>query len=375
MYSKLNLYLKTIFYEITKKGKKMQIEELHDLTNWINREVVVTGVSALYNDLLTVLNQNAQPSQTKLPFEAQKEALFTTLKTVSLSDLSSGQLEILENIGIAHNVGSEGVEAIEDVLYRNALDIATVVNKITTVVAEINTGVQWSSQINTLLLHILDVEEVRVAEDGVLMRIHFQKEAHLSNLTEFKDWGKTWYEIGRGITMANGVAPEDIKVVGASKGSIILTLLATYGIARTTSDIILAALKVAEKVYDIKKKAQEVRALKIGNDAAEKALEKAAADTKESGIKTIIADTIKQIGLDKKNEGDKVNALESSISKLVDFIEKGGEVDFVVPEETSSGEVDKDDPDVKARNDLRVIFKEVRVIEKKIQQIEFKDDN
>lgn len=375
MYSKLNLYLKTIFYEITKKGKKMQIEELHDLTNWINREVVVTGVSALYNDLLTVLNQNAQPSQTKLPFEAQKEALFTTLKTVSLSDLSSGQLEILENIGIAHNVGSEGVEAIEDVLYRNALDIATVVNKITTVVAEINTGVQWSSQINTLLLHILDVEEVRVAEDGVLMRIHFQKEAHLSNLTEFKDWGKTWYEIGRGITMANGVAPEDIKVVGASKGSIILTLLATYGIARTTSDIILAALKVAEKVYDIKKKAQEVKALKIGNDAAEKALEKAAADTKESGIKTIIADTIKQIGLDKKNEGDKVNALESSISKLVDFIEKGGEVDFVVPEETSSGEVDKDDPDVKARNDLRVIFKEVRVIEKKIQQIEFKDDN
>lgn len=375
MYSKLNLYLKTIFYEITKKGKKMQIEELHDLTNWINREVVVTGVSALYNDLLTVLNQNAQPSQTKLPFEAQKEALFTTLKTVSLSDLSSGQLEILENIGIAHNVGSEGVEAIEDVLYRNALDIATVVNKITTVVAEINTGVQWSSQINTLLLHILDVEEVRVAEDGVLMRIHFQKEAHLSNLTEFKDWGKTWYEIGRGITMANGAAPEDIKVVGASKGSIILTLLATYGIARTTSDIILAALKVAEKVYDIKKKAQEVRALKIGNDAAEKALEKAAADTKESGIKTIIADTIKQIGLDKKNEGDKVNALESSISKLVDFIEKGGEVDFVVPEETSSGEVDKDDPDVKARNDLRVIFKEVRVIEKKIQQIEFKDDN
>ena len=353
----------------------MQIEELHDLTNWINREVVVTGVSALYNDLLTVLNQNAQPSQTKLPFEAQKEALFTTLKTVSLSDLSSGQLEILENIGIAHNVGSEGVEAIEDVLYRNALDIATVVNKITTVVAEINTGVQWSSQINTLLLHILDVEEVRVAEDGVLMRIHFQKEAHLSNLTEFKDWGKTWYEIGRGITMANGAAPEDIKVVGASKGSIILTLLATYGIARTTSDIILAALKVAEKVYDIKKKAQEVRALKIGNDAAEKALEKAAADTKESGIKTIIADTIKQIGLDKKNEGDKVNALESSISKLVDFIEKGGEVDFVVPEETSSGEVDKDDPDVKARNDLRVIFKEVRVIEKKIQQIEFKDDN
>lgn len=375
MYSKLNLYLKTIFYEITKKGKKMQIEELHDLTNWINREVVVTGVSALYNDLLTVLNQNAQPSQTKLPFEAQKEALFTTLKTVSLSDLSSGQLEILENIGIAHNVGSEGVEAIEDVLYRNALDIATVVNKITTVVAEINTGVQWSSQINTLLLHILDVEEVRVAEDGVLMRIHFQKEAHLSNLTEFKDWGKTWYEIGRGITMANGAAPEDIKVVGASKGSIILTLLATYGIARTTSDIILAALKVAEKVYDIKKKAQEVKALKIGNDAAEKALEKAAADTKESGIKTIIADTIKQIGLDKKNEGDKVNALESSISKLVDFIEKGGEVDFVVPEETSSGEVDKDDPDVKARNDLRVIFKEVRVIEKKIQQIEFKDDN
>lgn len=354
----------------------MQVEELFDLTNWIQREIVTPGVITLYQNLLAVLNQNAQPSQTKLPFEEQKEALFTALRTVPLSDLSSGQLELLETIGIAKNVADEGIKSIEDVLFRNALDIATAVSKITTSIESLSKGVQWATQIKALLADIISEDVIRDTSDGVLMRVHFQKEAHLSNLSEFKDWGKTWYEIGRGIAMANGAAPEDIKIVGASKGSIIITLLSTYGIAKTTSAIILEALKVAEKVYDLKKAAQEVRALKIGNDIAEKALEKDALDVKELGISKIIADAIQQIGLDTKNSGDKVNALESSVAKLVDFIEKGGEVDFVVPDEVEPDETNKEnDPNTKTREELRVIFREVRLIERKIQQIEFKKDD
>ncbi len=352
----------------------MQVQELFDLTNWVQKEIVNPGVITLYQNLLSVLSQNAQPSQTKLPFEEQKQALFSALQAVQLSDLSYGQLELLRTLGIANNVANEGINSIEDILFRNVLDIATTINKITASIAELNNGVQWATQVKASLTTIITEDILREESDGVLMRVHFQRDAHLSNLTEFKDWGKAWYDIGRGIAMANDAAPEDVKIVGASKGSIIITLLSTYSIAKTTSAIILEALKVAEKIYDIKKAAQEVRALKIGNNAAEKALEKDAETTKEAGIKEIMASAIKLIGINKANEGEKISTLENSVKKLVDFIEKGGEVDFIIPDEALDETNNENDPNSKARKELRVTFREVRVLEKKINQIEFKRD-
>ena len=231
---------------------------------------------------------------------------------------------------------------------------------------------QWATQVKASLTTIITEDVLREESDGVLMRVHFQKDAHLSNLTEFKDWGKAWYDIGRGIAMANDAAPEDVKVVGASKGSIIITLLSTYSIAKTTSAIILEALKVAEKIYDIKKAAQEVRALKIGNDAADRALEKDAETTKESGVTKIIAKAIKLIGINKNNEGEKITVLESPVKKLVDFIEKGGEVDFIVPDEASDEAKNENDPNSKTREELRVTFREVRLLEKKSTKLNLK---
>lgn len=149
----------------------MQVEELFDLTSWIQREIVTPGVITLYQNLLSVLNQNAQPSQTKLPFEEQKEALFTVLRTVPLSDLSLGQLELLESIGIAKNVADNGVNVIEDVLFRNVLDIATAVTKITASIEALNKGVQWATQIKVLLADIINEDVIRDTDDGVLMRV------------------------------------------------------------------------------------------------------------------------------------------------------------------------------------------------------------
>ena len=42
--------------------------------------------------------------------------------------------------------------------------------------------------------------------------------------------------------------------------------------------------------------------------------------------------------MDTINDGDKVNALQNSVKNLVAFIEKGGEVDFVVPDEVAADE-------------------------------------
>jgi hypothetical protein len=350
----------------------MQIEELYDLISWITAEIVDKQLVQKYQQLHKILQQNAQPNQQKQPFEQQKEALISALTEVPLHDLSLGQIEILTTIGIADNVGVNGVELVEDTLFKNSLDIATAVQRIQQSVQEINQGIQWSQQERELLSKIINTEEVLEIGEQVLLRVHFTREAHLSNLTELKDWGKAWWEIGRGIGMAHGEAPENISVVGASKGSIIVSLLSAYAIAKTASGIIMEALKVIEKVYDIKKKAQEVKALELANSDAEKSLEEAAETEKQNGVENIINHTIDEIGLDRNSEGDKVNELSSAVRKLVDFVEKGGEVDFVLPDEEEEPGEDEQNENIQERENLRVMFKEVRRLEKKVHQLEHK---
>lgn len=350
----------------------MQVEELYDLTTWIASNIVEEELVEKYQELHEVLKQNAQPNQEKQPFEEQQKALIEAVKAVPLSELSVGQIEILSELGFAQNIGSEGVALIEDVLFKNAVDIANAAERISQCITELNEGIQWSQQERELLGKIVTSDSITPNEDQVLLRIHFTGDASIENLSELKEWSKIWWEIGRGISMAHDQSPENISVIGAGKGSIIVTLLAAYGIASTVSGIILASLKVVEKYYDIKRKAQEVRALELGNDEAEKALETAASEAKDSGVETIVKKTLGELELDQRNEGDKVNELTSATKKLVDFITKGGEVDFVIPDEEDEEADSSDDAEanVAAKNDLRIRFQEVRKLEREMKRLE-----
>lgn len=346
----------------------MQIEELHELTRWIDREITGKDIIQKFQSLHGVLDNNIQPNQ-KQPFDEQRAELVEAIGDIELSELSWGQLEILEVIGIGKNVGSAGVQKIEDVLFRNAIDIAHAAEEIKKMIDDINRGQQWSNKIQEPLAEIVDEEAVEQGEHDVLVRVHFQGDAALENLTEFKDWGKAWYDIGRGIAMANNAAPEDVRVVGASKGSIIITLLAGFAIVKTVSSVILEALKVADKALDIRKKAEEIKALQLQNDAAEKALLKEADDAKTQGIDQIIQAQIAELGINAKSEGDKVTALEGSIRKLVDFTERGGQLDFVLPSEDE----DIDEANRASRDELRLAFEELRRVESQTKYLDHKE--
>lgn len=347
----------------------MQVEELYDLTTWIIFNIVEAEIVKKYQELHKVLKQNSQPSQEKQPFEEQQKGLIEAINAVPLSELSIGQIGLLNELGIAENVGSEGVALIEDVLFKNAVDIANAAKRINQCISEINEGIQWAQQERELLAKIVTSDGITPIEDQILLRIHFAGDASIENLSELKDWSKTWWEIGRGISMAHDQSPESISVIGASKGSIIVSLLTAHAIALTVSGIILASLRVVEKYYDIKRKAQEVRALELGNDEAEKALEAAASEAKDSDVETIVKQTISELGLDRQNEGDKVNELTSATKKLVDFITKGGEVDFVMPNEEEVESSENGKKKITAENDLRIRFQEVRKLEREIKQL------
>ena len=106
--------------------------------------------------------------------------------------------------------------------------------------------------------------------------------------------------------------PEDFKAIGAEKGSIIIDLVVIVGIATVVSKILLEALKVADRVLDIKKKVEEIKALKLSNAKIEKELQKEVEIEKEQGLNSILESTIAELGLSVEKQGDKIGALKKS---------------------------------------------------------------
>ena len=204
----------------------------------------------------------------------------------------------------------------------------------------------------------------------------FTDDAKLENVVDFKKWGAEWHDIGRGIAMAHGLSPQDIRVVGATNGSIVIELAVVYGVAKTVSAILLEGLKVADRVLDIRMKTEQLREMKLSNEKIVRELEAEGEKEKGEAIAKIVEATCKQLGLNKNGDGDKVSALEKAIQKLVGFIEKGGELDAVVPEgaDPGDGATEEAKQQFSQIKQLRGAFQEVRVLESKIKQLENKLD-
>lgn len=345
----------------------MNVSELFRLTNWINSEIVNKQIPQKYQTLFAVLQQNVQPNMPKQPFEAQKNDLIQALKIVPLGQLSRDQLEFLRLLGIAKTVGEEGISAIEEVLYKNIIDIATSAQKLQLILQEINSGIAKSNQLQGGLTGCVVVEEYS-QENEILMRVSFTGHASMSNVVDFKKWGDVWCDIGRGIAMANNLSPEDVKVVGATKGSIVIEFAVVAKIATSATGIILGALKVADKVLDLRKKAEEIRGLKLQNDKLAADIANEADNEKKAGIEVITNEIVVKLNLKQDGEGDKIKALNTAVKNLVNFIENGGIVDFVIPED----EAGADESTTKQNGELRVAFQEIRQLEKKVALIESK---
>jgi hypothetical protein len=63
--------------------------------------------------------------------------------------------------------------------------------------------------------------------------------------------------------------------------------------------------------------------------------------------------------------GDKVAALSKSITNLIDFLEKGGGIDFIIPQKEDNKKEKNTDFD-----NLKLAFTEIRKLESKILLLE-----
>lgn len=342
----------------------MYIRELLDLTNWIEINIVEKRTRELLNDLIAVMLVNAQPGNPKSPFNAQQENVLQVIASINLDSLTIEQINILDQLGITPYVGKRGVSAITDFIVLNPIDIVTALEKLKNIAALFEATVAKSNQIKAAFREF-QFPESKLGDD-VLLRVRFASEASINDVVDLKKWSEVWFEIGRGVSMLHGKAPEDVRVVGAGTGSILIDLAVGYAIAKTVAGIFLEAFKVAEKYLDLKQKAQDIRSAGVSQEVVGK-IEETAEKQKDEGVIKIVH-TIK-LEVSPKADGEVEKVLTKAVENLIGFIQKGGDVEYLLPP-TASTDTPEAEIEPSPRRELLLKVKEIKQLKEKIDPTE-----
>lgn len=346
----------------------MNVNELYGLAEWIRD--YVSEVQEKYSALKSVLYHNATQPQ-KQPLEDQIHALNTTLDQMPFQILSNEQIRLLDEFEISTFVGSAGLEFIRDTIFKSDFDPATANRNVEDAIEKL----QQSRNRADAVFQALDGLEPVLAEpeidDLVLMRVEFKDEASINNVVDWQDWANQWVDISRGITLSFGDAPENVKVVGATRGSIILELAGAYLFVQILAGIAKSLIGVAKSILELRQTAEDLRGKKLLNQKIENELKAAAEEQRANGVDNIFAEVVNQLPNDL--DGEQTTALKRSISKLLEFHTKGGQVDFVEPEEIE-GETDEDaetpNDNVQMISDLRKSIEEYRSLRDEVSRLE-----
>ena len=305
----------------------MNVNELQQLSDWYIAHY--SQLSSLYSGLLTPIQHNAsQPN--KQPLESQLELLLTYLREMKFDDLSLQQLRMLSNLGVDSYIGNVGANFVNSAIRTSEFDPVTAAGRINEAMNKLGAAqTGFNAYIASLKSLGFALSSDEKENDFITIRVGFQNQAAINNVTDWKDSAKDWYDIIRGVALASGEAPEETKVVGASTGSIILILAATVSVTTLLALISKNIASVTQDVIGIGNQIEDLRHKKFLNDTIEKELRKQEKEKKDKALREIVS-TIK----DKFStiDGEKITALEGSIRKLLQFNENGGNVDFIAPE-------------------------------------------
>ena len=355
----------------------MQISEVLGLAKWYTEAIDSAGVIQSYSQLSLLVTQNAERSSNQsVSFENEKNDLFQTIKGISFQTLTLEQEKYLERLNITDTVGQNGINQIEEILYKNGLDIATAASKLQEITNTLTEAKTTFERIYKALSPTFSKNDsYNIPEGNVQIRVYFKDGVAIDSVVDFKKLGAVWYDIGRGISMAQNGSPEDFAVIGTDKGSIIIDLSICAGMAIVLSKAIIEGLKVVDKFLDIMKKAEEIKALKLSNKKIDRELRDEADAVKKNGIEEIMKSLISDLNLSEKDDGDKISALKKSVELIVNFTNQGGAIDIIAPEKDEDDENASGDSSNTSRKEIHKLteaIQEIRMLETRIKLLENK---
>lgn len=324
----------------------MQTNELYSLAKWfeanIEANAIVQHYTRLYNSLKST---TANPNQKNLKDAEQIKYdgyinLTERLALVEESDLTDTQRQIFRRLDLQSLFLSQSKEYLNNLLILPQ-DYSYILSTLATVIERMNRIITSFKQVKIHMEVTLSddyLEPILIPENKCLTRLHFQNEACIDNVVSFKDWGKSWFTIARGFSMAVNQAPEDFEIVSADKGSVIVDLMLNIEVVKLITETLTAMAELASELIAVKMSISAVKALKnkVDKDTYESMIAQVTENVKkdeETLIESVI-DKLTEQGLVLNKTSN--NELTSAIKELAKYNQKGGNIDCLASQENKA---------------------------------------
>jgi len=352
----------------------MEVTELYELTKWVKEKVTPDDDDNLLDKYGKFIDAMRNSQGGHHPFDVQREALEDALEGISFSSLTREQKNFLEKVNVLQALGHPAIDNIEAILTRNNLDIATAINRIEEINNNLNTGVEKLKTIQEGLVDYISDERGEIEHrSGILTRISFVEKASIHNVRHLRDAADDWHIIGVGLAEICSVKLQDIRIVGASRGSIIFDLEVSLKVAATLGVLITFILQSTEKLYEIKNLRLQAQGTKLDNEIKSIVLEKLK-ENEEGEEEKIVQQTVERAISELDLERNKTANLKKAIERLFKFLNNDGHIDFIAPptEDIEEDEYSEKLPEQEALASFRDQAQETRSLQDKVKRLRHK---
>lgn len=316
----------------------MNVIELKELADWF--ESYRPPLKKLFNQLQSILSNNANQTA-QSPIGETLNELTHFMSQMDTSVLSVQQLAILQDLGLNKHVGKFGAQYISNLVVTSTYDPATTRDTFDEEIRLLSSGAEKLRAYANAVTELGIEESMYLPEEGrYIIRVGFRNDASINNIVDWKVSAADWHLIIRGVAIAAGETPEETSVIGATRGSLIMILAASATVTKLMAMISKHLTGIAKDFISVGMEIENLKQKKLLTASIKQELESQRDKLKDEGLEQLKKELLQNIG--SEQGGEEATALNMAINKLLDFEEKGGDLDFVTPPETDTSDENED---------------------------------
>lgn len=348
----------------------MEVSEILRLADWFNHNTI--EVESKYSTLVSVLQNNAQqPSQQ--PVTEPLKDLSQTLAKMPTQELSTLQMRVLEDLDVVDLVGKRGKQWLNRKVRATTYDPATTFQTIEQAGQRIGEAKRKLNEFKKAAVTVgFKGDDELDTPTPYVINVIFQSEASIGNVRDWKKNATDWELIISGVAGVVDEKPEEVKVVGASNGSIIFTLCASPFVTKILATISKHIASVTNDYLDFQLKREELERSRMMSKVIRDDLSRQESERRSAG-KTKILDAVKQLAPDAQPET--LTKLEKAVDKHIAFNASGGEVDFVTPPALDKEAEDYDEGLAETVDEIRQLIEDYRAEQQQTKLLTFDDED
>jgi len=304
----------------------MEVSQVVQLANWYKMHF--KELESKYSTLVNVLQHNSQQAS-KQPIADPLKNLSRALGKMPISELSSLQIRILEDLDVAQLVGKSGriwiIRTVQTSTYDPATAFQTVQEAFQKLVEAQNRLEEFKNSAAGVGFKRDDIID---APTPYAFNVIFRGDAAIGNVTDWKKTAADWEFYLGSVAVAAGEKPEDVSVVGAQNGSIIYTLCAAPIVTKVLATISKHIASIANDYLDFQLKREQLERSRMYSEAIKNDLNRQEKERREES-KVALMKVIKEMLPDAEPEA--LAKVDKAIDRYITFTEKGGEMDYILP--------------------------------------------